>query len=332
MRVGETQLALTARRADSPMKQKRLILLGNKPDWRVSDGVDKSRFRIVDAELNAETIELTDIDAVLPFDIKEYELIRKSRHARKKSVVPTPMNVVLANDKLRFNRWLASTEFVSCLPKLIERIPTFPLTRKKRIDFWGLNTSILRSLDELTASNIDLEDSDYFLQEYVYGKEEFSTHTISVGGSIVYCSTNKHIYGRTFYVKGQEQPIGVDDLGGLIPPEIEGILKLMNYTGCACFNYKMVSGIPAVFEMNPRVGGSFLRVTNDYIEGYLEAVERLATPKPQRKGAIKWPPLSPENIQQSLSTQSYWRRYSRALLRRLRLALWFGEFGITTKA
>jgi len=48
----------------------------------------------------------------------------------------------------------------------------------------------------------------------------------------------------------------------------------MRYTGCACFNYKLIEGTPAIFEINPRVGGSFSRVADDYLSGYLAAIER----------------------------------------------------------
>jgi hypothetical protein len=39
----------------------------------------------------------------------------------------------------------------------------------------------------------------------------------------------------------------------------------------ACFNYKIVDSVPIIFEMNPRVGASFTRVPDQYLEAYFES-------------------------------------------------------------
>jgi hypothetical protein len=64
----------------------------------------------------------------------------------------------------------------------------------------------------------------------------------------------------------------VRNIGGIMPPELSAIIKLLNYSGCACFNYKIVDGAPIIFEMNPRVGASFTRAPDQYLESYFESI------------------------------------------------------------
>ena len=301
------------------------LLVGNRPVWRdgVAKTIDSSRFQIMGTDLNAETIESPDVDVILPFNFDEYELIGASAYAQKKSAIPSADLVKLADDKLAFNKWLASTEHSLCLPTPLDgvRTLTFPLIWKKRTDECGVNSHIFKTVLDFESADVDLQNDEYLLQAYIPGDEEFVSHTISFGGVIVYCETNRQIFASPFFVKGKEGPLIIDNLGPVMPPEIGSILRLMNYTGCACFNYKMLDGVPKIFEMNPRIGGSFLRVTTEYIEGYLAALAYAAAPVGSKKECpVPWVPLNSDNIQQALSAQSCLRRSARPILRELRRA------------
>ena len=276
---------------------KRVILLGNMPTWRsaVSESVDASRYGLLEAELNADTIELPFVDAILPLRLEEYCLIRQSPVARRKAIIPTPETVALADDKFRFNDWLVHNGFQDCTPRVIQGPPSFPCILKKRIDWEGRNCRIFRSAAEWEAS----DNPDYFLQTYIPGRHEFVTHTISLDGRIVYASSHRHTYATPFFVKGafDRPPLRTFDLGPFVPKEMASILKLLGYSGCACFNYKLANGIPAIFEMNPRVGGSFIMHTNQYLQAY-SCLVALGKAMPEAKVSTRFNPakVSKERI------------------------------------
>jgi hypothetical protein len=261
--------------------KRQTILFGNRAEWRplALSALDKTDFDILDLELNAKTIELPEIDVILPFEICEYDVLRSSMVASRKSLAPDVAHVHLANDKQIFNEWLQSTPFASCIPLVSAKPVRFPVIRKKAIDEFGASSVIFHKRSEIEDAGIDAKEG-FFFQDYVPGQREFTTHSISVLGKLVFVATNMHIYKEAFYVKGRHTPLGIFDLGDGAPKEIEGILRLLNYTGCACFNYKMDGNRPLIFEMNPRVGASFYRVANRYLAGYARAIHLMNSGAP----------------------------------------------------
>jgi hypothetical protein len=187
-------------------------------------------------------------------------------------LIPPAAGVALADDKLTFNNWLIDTGFGYCVPKMLNSTNlTFPLIRKKRIDEWGLHSRIFLCEEELRC--VDINDLSYFMQECISDREEYVTHLICISGVITYAVTLVNLHHGPLYIKGAgEQPIKVKNIGGFVPPELSAILKIMDYSGCACFNYKVIDGALFIFELNPRVGGSFTRVTDQYLEAYFESV------------------------------------------------------------
>jgi hypothetical protein len=119
---------------------------------------------------------------------------------------------------------------------------------------------------------------------------------MSIDGRLAYASTHRHTYVTPYYLKGiAEQPQKTEDLGHLIPSEFIRIIELMGYNGCACFNYKLARGAPIIFEMNPRVGGSFSMHIDNYLDAYLGLV---AMNHARAKSRIieRWPGLTVANI------------------------------------
>ncbi len=104
------------------------ILVGNRPEWRakIVDALDKNHFHLLDVALNVETIELPEVDVILPFEISEYEALRNSSVALRKSLVPNEAHFHLANDKQVFNAWIRSTPFASCVPPMSSKPVRFP--------------------------------------------------------------------------------------------------------------------------------------------------------------------------------------------------------------
>ena len=176
----------------------------------------------------------------------------------------------------------------------------------------------LPNQSEIEDAGIDAKEG-FFFQDYVSGHEEFATHSISIGGKLVFAATNMHLYDEAFYVKGRHTPIGIFNVGNVVPREIEGILSLMGYTGCACFNYKMDERRPLIFEMNPRVGASFYRVANQYLAGYVRAINLMNTGgafSRQKTGELNPKTLKglvAANMRKSLFSKAIFRKSKRIL-------------------
>jgi hypothetical protein len=175
------------------------LLVGNKQAWRDTIVVEMaiSTINLCIYPLNAETIDLPEIDFILPFVLSEYDVIRASPIALTKSLVPPEAGVALADDKLHFNNWLISVGLGHCVPKMLENGHlSYPFIRKKRIDAWGENSQIFFSEDQMRLAGVNIHDRNYILQECTSGQEEYATHTISISGVITYAVTFLNFYDR----------------------------------------------------------------------------------------------------------------------------------------
>ena len=210
------------------------LLLGNKPQWRSAAlaHMGSDNICILPYELTAETIELAEVNAILPFQFSEYQVLRSSRTACGRSLVPRQAHVELADDKLLFNRWLIDNGFAANVPQMFGCDPPFPFIRKKRVDEWGKNAAIFLDDEDVARADCKILDDDYIMQEYIKGAEEYIAHTISMDGAIIYAATLKNTYESETFIKCKaEQPISVEILGKEVLPEILTILRLLDYSG-----------------------------------------------------------------------------------------------------
>jgi predicted ATP-grasp superfamily ATP-dependent carboligase len=105
-----------------------------------------------------------------------------------------------------------------------------------------------------------IRPSDYIIQEYIPGKEEYATHLLCHHGTIRDHATFKHSHDSNFYVQGMfshprltqriETPAQVFAV-------IERIMSELRYSGFCCVDYKLDNlEKPRIFEVNPRLGAS----------------------------------------------------------------------------
>ncbi|MFT3733285.1 MAG: hypothetical protein QM780_18015 [Hyphomicrobium sp.] len=228
-------------------------------------------FEYSEFPLCPDSIKHPDIDFILPFLVCEYDLLSQCPEARRKCIYPDSKTANNLDDKGRFNALMIELGYEDCIPRVgAPRDLEFPIVCKKRIDECGLHTRVISHPSELDH----LDDPDFYFQEYVPGVEEYVTHVICLHGVITYLVSYKYYFGMDVYSKSPElNPRSVEDLGGFIPSELTKIILDLSYTGCACFNYKLRDGRPAIFELNPRVGASFMRESAKYLGAYMKAVE-----------------------------------------------------------
>lgn len=262
-------VAYLAARGRAEMKS---VLLGNKPDKRaiIVDMADHSAFRILSRELDERIMVSPQVDLIVPFMLPEYDLLRASPIAASRSLVPKAEHVRIAQDKLLFNHWLIEAGFGDCVPRMYDQATVFPLMRRARVDHWGQYSRLIRNEKELAQAEAEGEvPGGTFLQECVPGREEQATHIIAVEGRILFKSTVTSRHRRPLFVKGKyDIATGEKGRHGYAPPAIISIVQRLGYTGAACFDYKMEGGRVRLFELNPRIGGSFYKAGGDFLAAY----------------------------------------------------------------
>lgn len=248
------------------------VLLGNKPDKRaiIVDMADHAAFKILPQHLDEHIMVSPQVDLIVPFMLSECDLLRASPIAASRSLIPKAEHVRLAQDKLLFNHWLIEAGFGDCVPRLYDQATVFPLMRRARIDHWGQYSRLIRNKKELAQAEAEGEvPGGTFLQECVSGREEQATHIIAVEGRILFRSTVTSRHRHALFVKGKyDTATGETGRHGYAPPAIISIVQRLGYTGAACFDYKMEGDRVRLFELNPRIGGSFYKAGGDYLAAY----------------------------------------------------------------
>ena len=135
-----------------------------------------------------------------------------------------------------------------------------------------------------------IDTRKYFRQEFIAGKTEYTTHIVMFEARIRFASTFAFDFDRDHFVKGRRfQPVSRRQMASPFLDIFEGILNALEFCGTCCFNYKIVEGVPKIFELNPRFGGSLAGDINSYLDAYIgvlaERRSRLRRPAEGTAGA-----------------------------------------------
>jgi predicted ATP-grasp superfamily ATP-dependent carboligase len=254
------------------------VLLADDPDrlYVILPAIDGDRFRPTVADFGDLRVAMSEFDCVVPFTLDDYVHLRdRADLHRIKCLIPQRELVEILDDKYRCNRLLIDLGFGAHIPKIPDRVTSWPIIYKKKRDAWGLNSFLHYSQDDLRSFESTIVISEFFKQEYIPGNIEYATHMLTVAGRAIYHSTVKYTFSDEFYVKGERCP----------PPQPEfcdcpchdmliSIMGLLRYTGTSCFNYKMTPKGTKIFEINPRFGHSLGFDINRYLAAYADVLGR----------------------------------------------------------
>jgi predicted ATP-grasp superfamily ATP-dependent carboligase len=240
------------------------VLIGNHSVWKakVAAVADPETIELLPWELNDATVAAPEVDVIIPLGFSEYRTVQASPLACSRALLPSEEHVELASDKYRFAQWMIAHGFAAHTPALLDRNAGLPLLLKARRLAQGKDVRLITRPEELPA---DLHpsgvDEEFFLQEYIPGQVEWSTHLIAHHGTIHKAVTAGFRHSGAFHVRGvndytDAECVRVD----FVPPVIARMVRALGYTGPACFDYKLEAEEPKMFEMNPRFGNSFFDV------------------------------------------------------------------------
>jgi len=248
---------------------KETILFSRKDDWEPA--IKKEIHNFVPFFCNLNEVDPDRFDFVIPLTIHSQKYINNHlKHlVGKKILAPSNNAIDICHDKEKFSKFLINNGFDRFVPKPDKNL-RYPYILKQKTGAWGIGITIITDA-KCEDVNIDkIASKDYFCQEYIEGKKEFTTHVIIHDKKIVFFKTIQFSYSQKFFVKGKD----CDGRSSKIVNHsrhkdlFEKILNKIDYQGICCFNYKLHRGGVKIFEINPRYGGSMTRFLNEAIISY----------------------------------------------------------------
>jgi hypothetical protein len=210
---------------------------------------------------------------VVPLRHLDYADLRAQQHwAGRKFLAPPERLVQLCHDKLALNRFLLDTRNTALVPRILEPGKTlYPCILKRREDFWGRNSHLIRGPEDARRLGPLLEDPAYFRQEYVPGAEERATHIRARVGAVLDRRTVIAEVAPGPYVLGRQAAPRDRRFTG--DAALDAVFATLGCTGTCCIDYKIEDGEVRLFEINPRFGWSLQLDINAYLRAYLAALD-----------------------------------------------------------
>lgn len=253
------------------------VLFGERTDWHENiRGVLKgSAFEVTFGVLDA--CDLTRYDLVVPLKLDDYFPLRRKREsAAGRALFPEWETVALCDDKILFNRRMAESGEGESIPTVHASVPSrFPFILKRSRDEHGAHSHIVRDRDDVERFGALIADDAYFLQDYVEGSTEYTTHLLMRNGEVRYFVNVVFEMESEPYVKGAHFAARSTSLNtdARFLETFKSVLRAVGFeTGTCCLNYKLAMGRPKIFEMNPRFGGTLVNDLDRYLRAYSRAV------------------------------------------------------------
>jgi predicted ATP-grasp superfamily ATP-dependent carboligase len=201
------------------------------------------------------------------------------------SLTSTPALVQLMADKLKLTENLNTNGFARYVPKTWTN-PTdskFPCIIKRRELNGAQGIKLLKSFHELhnVLSEPEFNLKSCFFQDFISSDVEYVCHIVALNGEILFSNYFEYTMPNPEMVRGWDSPTTNINRGSKLNLEVsvifKEIIKLLNYTGPCNIDFKMINGVPKIFEINPRLGGSLMVSENlSVLEQILKIIIRNA--------------------------------------------------------
>jgi glutathione synthase/RimK-type ligase-like ATP-grasp enzyme len=263
----------TSRSGGSTQAVRRKVLFGAHVAWEASIRVflDAERYDCVFDDF--ATTDIAKFDLAIPLSFKDYAALEaKDARARERALFPPRRAAGLCQNKLRLNRFLATSEFAWIAPPLLEAgAAEPPFILKRQIGAGGRQVHLVATDDDFLRLSREMADPDFFAQAYVPGEREFATHVLMCGGRPAFHLDVAYEMGARPYVKtggfkGKTYACSRD--AGRLALFVSLLTRLGFTDGTCCIDYKIHDGRVQLFEINPRFGASLALAINDYLAAY----------------------------------------------------------------
>lgn len=214
----------------------------------------------------ANTDPIPEGAIVLPLMEKDIITLIKN-HPTSKALVP-PLEILETwSNKYRFVRFAQTHDLTAYLPTIYDDSSTaqLPCIYKPATLNNGDGVRVLKTIEELNETLRGKHTEEFVLQAYVPGDVEYTSHCVAVRGELVKIVTFKYYTAEYAVTSTYNCPWKTETVELTTAQEdvFREFLRMGNYSGPCNIDYKLgVDGLPLIFEVNPRFGGSLMRLQN----------------------------------------------------------------------
>jgi len=195
----------------------------------------------------------------------------------------TPNNINILDDKCNFVQFMQNSGLAEFIPDVIyvkhgeynsfsQGVTEFhyPCIFKYAIGFAATGSKIYTHSSPFILHTANTKIKDFLIQTYIPGNVEFGGHFIVYNGKIIfkkYYQTINNSDNEFHIQKGMMRNYNTVTLDDNKESVFHSIFQKLNYTGFACANFKIYQDCVKIFEINPRMGGTFVYNYMDFDKG-----------------------------------------------------------------
>lgn len=201
------------------------------------------------------------IDRTVTIPLMEPHILGRPRHLP--AMVPSDGAVRVLSNKKSFVQLLQENNLSHIAPENYSKVSDikYPCVIKHPELNGSASVHIVNSLEDLLfrLAQPDLKDQSFLAQEFIPGEQEYTMHAIFKRGELLWSFNLKYdTTALTTYKKTGQYPNSTfvePDLSHLLL--ICSLMQRISYNGPCNIDYKIrKDGRIAIFEINPRLGGS----------------------------------------------------------------------------
>lgn len=230
----------------------------------------RTRHEIHFGSFESETVR--DFDLLVPLKIEDVRRLDAMRELVPHASPPISSRsaIEVCDDKLAFHEKMVSIGLGDVVPRVGDDIPP-PYVLKGRRGVGGFNTYVVHRHGEAIDLPANAKPNDYFRQELVPGRYEYTAHILFIDGRIRRALCIEHDMERDISVKGPLWPRRQRIVRSRYLPLFARILAAVEFEGLCNIDFKIRNGKPVVMEVNPRMGGSLC----PYVFAFVRTLARM---------------------------------------------------------
>ena len=199
-----------------------------------------------------------NIQYIIPMSKKDYDLIKYHKFVlnnNAKILHPTDDIFTLLDNKNIFTEYMLNK-----YPNNIPDVYFLNNVKLKDISY----PAIYKPMHSTNGSHMIIIHNDHDfaklrnknnIQKFIDNEYEYGAHMVCMDGVIINWKIIRFKYGK-YNIKKTNFPKNYENVDDFDISVFRSIMNDLNYSGCACIDFKYDNGLLYIFEINPRFGGS----------------------------------------------------------------------------
>lgn len=216
-------------------------------------------FSVINESFTEDNID--DFNVIIPLNIPAIESIKNLKDVNENKIILCPSDDILITfyDKKLFSDFM-NVHFKEYIPETVYNINSFPYLAKHKYGVFGELIFYIETIEDYVKHEIN---EDFLLQRYVKNNNDITGQFFVYKGKVI---------SKFFYKQNTSGDYNIHK-GKLINYEkidfkndvvMTEIFRIIEYTGFACVDFTEVNGKVFIYEINPRVGGTFMNNQEDF--------------------------------------------------------------------